>query len=255
MSWKDGGQLPDKREVLWSAALLVGVSLVSWAVFASVKYQWHWEALIKNWPQVMVGWGWTLLISAVALVLSILLGAGLMLGQRSAFTPVRLFSRGYLELVRGTPLLVQLLLGYYVLANALHVNARMPVGIVLLAMFEGTYLSEIFRAALESISASQLEAARAVGFDSRQIWRYVIFPQAIRRALPGSAGQMVSLIKDSSLLSVIGIEEVTRKVELINAHASLGLEGFIPLAVLYLVLTLPLSWWTRRLEQKFKYET
>jgi polar amino acid transport system permease protein len=129
------------------------------------------------------------------------------------------------------------------------------VGIVLLAMFEGAYLSEIFRAALESISASQLEAARAVGFDSRQIWRYVIFPQAIRRALPGSAGQMVSLIKDSSLLSVIGIEEVTRKVELINAHASLGLEGFIPLALLYLVITLPLSWWTRRLELKFKYET
>src|SRR5580704_10773406 len=135
MSWKDGGQFPDKREVLWSVTLLVGVSLVSWAVFASVKYQWHWEALATHWPQVMIGWGWTLLISAVALVLSILLGVGLMLGQRSGIMPLRLFCRGYLELVRGTPLLVQLLLGYYILANALHVNARMPVGIVLLAIF------------------------------------------------------------------------------------------------------------------------
>jgi len=255
MSWKDGGQFPDRREVLWSVILLAGVSLVTWAVFASVRYQWHWEALATRLPQVMAGWGWTLVISAVALVASVLLGLGLMLGQRSGLTPVRLLCRGYIELVRGTPLLVQLLLGYYILANALHVNARMPVGIVLLAMFEGAYFSEIFRGALESISATQLEAARAVGFDSRQIWRYVIFPQAMRRALPGSAGQMVSLIKDSSLLSVIGIEEVTRKVQLMNASAYFGLEGFIPLALLYLALTLPLSWWTRQLEAKFRYET
>lgn len=255
MSWKDGGQFPDRREVLWSAVLLLGVSLATWAIFATVRYQWHWDAVASHWSQFMVGWGWTLVISIVSLLLSVALGIGLMLGQRSELMPVRLFCRGYLELVRGTPLLVQLLIGYYILANALHVNARMPVGIILLAAFEGAYFSEIFRGALESISASQLEAARAVGFNRHQIWRYVIFPQAVRRALPGSTGQMVSLIKDSSLLSVIGIEEVTRKVQLVNAHASIGLEGYIPLALLYLALTLPLSWYTRRLEAKFKYET
>lgn len=255
MSWRDGDPLPDRREVLWSVALLALASLGLWLVFAAVHYSWHWDAVARQWPLIARGWGWTLLISAVALVLSVLVGLGLMLGQRSPLMPLRLFSRGYLELVRGTPLLVQLLLGYYILANALHVNERVPVGIVLLAAFEGAYLSEIFRGALESISASQLEAARAVGFDRGQIWRYVIFPQAVRRALPGSAGQMVSLIKDSSLLSVIGIEEVTRSVQQANSNVYTGLEGFIPLALLYLALTLPLSWWTRRLEAKFRYET
>ena len=126
---------------------------------------------------------------------------------------------------------------------------------VLLALFEGAYLAEIFRGALESIGASQLEAARAVGFDSRQTWRFVILPQAMRRALPGTAGQLVSLIKDSSLLSVIGIDEVTHVIQAANAAAATGLEGFIPLLALYLTLTLPVSWWSRRLEAKFKFET
>jgi len=255
MSWKDGGAYPDRREVLWTLALIVGVSLATWGLFYLVKYQWQWAPLAKYWRLIVQGWGLTLWITVVALVLSMVLGLAVMLGQRSTITPVRLFSRGYLELIRGTPLLVQLLIGYYIVANALHINARVPVGMVLLALFEAAYFAEIFRGALESISASQLEAARAVGFDGHQIWRFVIFPQAVRRALPGTAGQMVSLIKDSSLLSVIGIQEVTNAVRQANTGASAGLEGFIPLALLYLVLTLPLSWWTRRLEARFKYET
>lgn len=131
----------------------------------------------------------------------------------------------------------------------------MLVGIFILALFEGAYLAEIFRGAWESIGASQWEAARAVGFNRQQIWRYVIFPQAFRRALPGTAGQMVSLIKDSSLLSVIGVGEVTQMMKAANAQAYTALEGYVPLALLYLAITLPLSWWSKRLEQRFKYET
>ncbi|WP_082408353.1 amino acid ABC transporter permease [Verrucomicrobium spinosum] len=128
-------------------------------------------------------------------------------------------------------------------------------GVCLLALFHSSYLSEIFRGAWESIGASQLEAARAVGFNQQQTWRFVIFPQAFRRALPGTAGQMVSLIKDSSLLSVIGVEELTQMVRAANAQAYTALEGFIPLAVLYILLTIPLSWWTRRIEERYKFET
>ena len=179
----------------------------------------------------------------------------IMLGQRSRITPVRLLARGCVEMLRGTPLLVLLLLGYYGVANAFRMNTPLPVGIVILALFEGAYLAEIFRGAWESIGASQLEAARAVGFNRAQTWRHVIFPQAFRRALPGTAGQMVSLVKDSSLLSVIGVEEVTQMVRAANAQAYTALEGYFPLAALYLALTLPLSWWARKLEAKFKYET
>jgi len=243
------------KEIVWGLALALALALVTWALFASVKYQWRWEALWDYRELILKGWLMTVLISLGALVLSITLGLGLMMGQRSPWIPVRLLCRGYVEIVRGTPLLVQLLIGYYIIANALHINQAVLVGIILLASFEGAYLSEIFRGALESIGASQIEAARAVGFDRAQMYRYVIFPQALRRALPGTAGQMGALIKDSSLLSVISIQELTQAVKMTNSQAYVALEGFVPLALLYLALTLPLSWWARRLETRFKFET
>lgn len=226
-----------------------------YAIFNAIKYEWNWPAIWEWRALVFRGWVVTLLLSLGALVLSVVIGLVLMTGQRSPIVPVRLASRSFVEIIRGTPLLVQLLIGYYGVANALHIDSSMLVGIVILAFFEGAYLAEIFRAAWESISASQLEAARAVGFSRVETWRYVIFPQAVRRALPGTAGQMVSLVKDSSLLSVIGIEEVTQRMRVAYSSTYAALEGFIPLALLYLAITLPLSWWARKLEERFKYET
>jgi polar amino acid transport system permease protein len=220
-----------------------------------VNYRWHWDAIWERRELILRGWGITALVSLAALVLSIVIALALMLAQRSPLIPLRVFGRGVVEFVRGTPLLVQLLVGYYIVGNALRLNARTPAGIVILALFEGAYLAEIFRGALESIGASQLEAARAVGFDRGQTWRFVILPQAVRRALPGTAGQLVSLIKDSSLLMVIGVNELTNMIKSASANAALGLEGFIPLMLLYLALTLPVSWWSRKLEARFKFET
>lgn len=240
---------------LWSAALALGCSLAVFAVFSANEYHWYWSAIWERRVLILRGWGVTALVSAGALVLCVVIALVLMAGQRCRVLPLRLLARGVVELVRGTPLLVQLLVGYYIVANALRLNARTPVGIAILALFEGAYLAEIFRGALESIGASQLEAAKAVGFDRGQTWRFVILPQAMRRALPGTAGQLVSLVKDSSLLSVIAVDELTHMVQGANAAARTGLEGFIPLMLLYLALTLPLSWWARKLEARFKYET
>ncbi|QIF00755.1 amino acid ABC transporter permease [Roseimicrobium sp. ORNL1] len=243
------------RELAWAVVLSVVCILVVYGVFTIIQYRWQWDAIWLRRILILKGWGTTVLVAAVALVGSIIIGMALMLGQRSPFIPVRQLSRAIVELVRGTPLLVLLLLGYYGVANAFKINQALPVAIVLLALFEGAYLAEIFRGAWESIGASQIEAARAVGFDRYQTWRYVIFPQALRRALPGTAGQLVSLVKDSSLLSVIAVQELTQAVRSANAQAYTALEGYVPLAVLYLVLTLPISWWARRLEERYKYET
>lgn len=244
-----------RKAWLWSAALALGCTTAVVALFSASAYEWHWDAIWQRRELIARGWATTALISLAALVLSIVFALLLMAGQRSRVLPLRLFTRGVVELVRGTPLLVQLLIGFYIVAYQLHLDARMPVGIVILALFEGAYLAEIFRGALESIGASQLEAAKAVGFDRRQTWRFVILPQAMRRALPGTTGQLVSLVKDSSLLSVIAVGELTHAVQAANAAAYTGLEGFVPLMLLYLALTLPLSWWARRLEAKFKFET
>ncbi|MES2597317.1 MAG: amino acid ABC transporter permease [Verrucomicrobiota bacterium] len=241
--------------LLWSVLLLAVVSLALYGTFATVHYSWHWSALWPYRTQFVWGWLTSMGISLGAMVLSVLLGFALMLGRRSPWEPVRLFSSGTVEIVRGSPLLVQLLIGYYIVATALHVNSPMVVGTVLLGIFEAAYLAEIFRGAVESIGASQWEAARAVGFNTSQTYRHVIIPQAVRRALPGTTGELVSLIKSSSLLSVIGIEELVQKVRVMNSASFTALEGYLPLAVAYLIVTLPLSWWARRLERRFAYET
>jgi len=240
---------------VWSIVLIAGVSAALYATFAAVQYRWNWSGV---WPyryQFISGWLTTLGISLGAMLFSVIVGFLLMAGGRSSWTPVRLFATGMTAFLRGTPLLVQLLIGYYVIANALRINEPLLVGTLLLGFFEGAYLAEIFRGAVESIGASQRESARAVGFSVPQTYRYVIIPQAFRRALPGTTGQLFSLIKDSSLLSVIGIEELVQKVRILNAGNYTALEGYIPLAIAYLAVTLPLTWWARMLERRFAYET
>lgn len=235
--------------------LLVLVSVAAYALFATVHYRWNWSGVWKYRQQFGIGWLTTLGISLAAMLMSVLFGFVLMLGRRARWEPVRMFSGAVVEIVRGSPLLVQLLVGYYIVANALRIDMPLLVGLLLLGAFHAAYLAEIFRGAVESIGASQLEAARAVGFDKQQTYRFVIIPQALRRALPGTTGQLVSLLKDSSLLSVIGIEELVQKVKIMNSASYTALEGYVPLALAYLVVTLPLSHLARRLEGRFAYET
>ncbi|MBL9130598.1 MAG: amino acid ABC transporter permease [Verrucomicrobiaceae bacterium] len=240
---------------LWAVLMLVGLSAALYVMFLSVDYRWNWSGVWKYRAQFALGWLTTLGVSLAAMIVSVLLGFLLMLGRRARWEPLRMLCGGLVEIVRGSPLLVQLLIGYYIIAEALHVGFPMLVGIVLLGAFHAAYLAEIFRGAVESIGASQLEAARAVGFDKAQTYRFVVIPQAMRRALPGTTGQLVSLLKDSSLLSVIGIEELVQKVKVMNAASYAPLEGYLPLAAAYLIVTLPLAHLARRLEGRFAYET
>ncbi|HYF35861.1 MAG TPA: amino acid ABC transporter permease [Prosthecobacter sp.] len=241
--------------VAWSLALWALVALLLYLTFATVHYNWNWPRAWAYRHQFFIGWLTTLAISACAMVCSIVIGFILMLGRRSPWEPVRLLASGIVEVLRGSPLLVQLLVGYYIIATAVHVTSPLVVGTILLGCFHGTYLAEVFRGAVESIGASQREAARAVGFDSVQTYRYVIIPQGIRRAVPATTGQLVSLIKDSSLLSVIAIEELFLKVKILTSGTYTALEGYLAMAAAYLLVTLPLSWYARRLERRFAFET
>jgi len=177
------------------------------------------------------------------------------LAQRSTFLALRYFSKIYVEVVRGTPLLVQILIFFYVVADAFGVKDRYLVGVLTLSFFSGAYLSEIIRAGIESVGKSQIESAKAIGLTRSQTFRFVIFPQALRQTLPPLAGQFVSLIKDSSLLSIISISELTLNAQEVNSYTFSTLESYLPLAAGYLILTLPISLWTRYLERKHAYET
>jgi polar amino acid transport system permease protein len=219
-----------------------------------LTHDYRWDAIAPYTANLFSGWLMTILVSALALILSVLIGAALTAGQLSSFGPARFLSRGYVELIRGTPLLTQILIGYYMVANSLGIESRLFVGVVILAAFAGAYLSEIFRGGVQSIPKSQWESARAIGLTCSQTYRFVVIPQTVRRVLPATAGQFANLIKDSSLLFVISLPEFTMQAKETNSATYATFESYLPLALGYLVLTLPISFFSRHLEERFRYE-
>jgi polar amino acid transport system permease protein len=246
------GRLSQLAAALVAAAMVAAVFYFS---FHQITYRWNWQAVLNYRSTLFSGWVMTLLISVTSLVLSTIVGVIFALARRSEILPLRYFGHIYVELVRGTPLLVQILVFFYVVADAFHVGNRYLVGVLILSFFSGAYISEIARAGIESIGQSQLESAKAIGLTRPQTYRYVIFPQAIRLSLPPLVGQFVSLIKDSSLLSIIAVNEFTQAARDVNSITYSTLECYIPLAIGYLILTLPISLWTRSLEKRLRFET
>ena len=237
------------------ALVLLLLSALFFFSFSQLQYGWNWTAVWQYRQKFLHGWMTTLLISVAALSLSLLISVFFALARRSRLLPLRYLAMLYIEGVRGTPLLVQILVFFYVVADAFGINNRYVVGILTLAFFAGAYLSEIIRAGIESIGESQVESARAIGLTTFQTYRFVILPQVVRRILPPLAGQFASLVKDSSLLSIIAVSEFTLNAQEVNAFTFSTLESYLPLAVGYLLLTLPISLFSRHLEQKFRYAT
>jgi polar amino acid transport system permease protein len=201
------------------------------------------------------GWLITVAISIGSLLLSVIIGTLAALCARSHIPLLTTLSKVYVELIRGTPLLVQILFFYYVVAHHIGLENRYIAGIVILSLFNGAYIAEMIRGGLETVSATQLESAKAIGLSKLQAYRFVIFPQAIRQIIPPLAGQFASIIKDSSLLSIIGINELTNSAQQINSATYSTLESYLPLGIAYLILTLPISLWSNQLEKRFEYET
>lgn len=237
--------------VLVSVVLGATFCFVFWVV---ANHQYDWSAVTPYWRNFVSGWLVTLGISAAALVVSVLFGGLLTAGQLSPYRVPRWLSRAFVEVVRGTPLLVQILIGYYLVASAIGWDSRFGVGLLALSLFAGAYLTEIFRGGIESIPKSQWLSARAIGLTESQTYRHVVIPQAVRRVLPASAGQFANLIKDSSLLFVISVHEFTMQAREVNANTYATFEAYLPLVFGYFLLTLPISLWSRSLEKRFSYE-
>jgi polar amino acid transport system permease protein len=242
-------------QILNLALVLLATALIFCFAFHRVDYRWNWAAIWKYRAMFLQGWLATLWISLAALAASTLLGLILAFARRSPFLPLQAFARLYIEIIRGTPLLVQILIFFYMVANAFGVQNRYLVGVLVLAGFSAAYIAEIIRAGIESVGRSQLESARAIGLTRAQTYWHVVFPQALRQTMPPLAGQFVSLIKDSSLLCIISINEFTQNAREVNSFTFSTLESYLPLAAGYLLLTLPVSWLTRRLERRHHYET
>ncbi len=239
-----------------SLALALGLlSAVCFGAFSALSYHWAWGPVAGYWRLFWRGWLTTIGLAALALPLSCAIGLAFALLRRSSFLPLRYVARIYVEISRGTPLLVQIYFYWYIFGQQLSRDFRFLAGALILSLFSGAYLSEIIRAGIESIGKSQLESARAIGFTRAQTYRYVIFPQAVRQILPPFAGEFASIIKNSSLLSVLGIEEFALAAGSVSSVTLGYFESYLPVALGYLILTLPISLWTQSLEKRARFET
>lgn len=221
-------------------------------MFSNITYNFNWAQVYEYKQKFINGFIMTVVISFFALILSFIIGLFFAYAQNSKLIILRFFSRFYIEIIRGTPLLVQILIFFYVFANNLGFENRYIVGTVILAIFSGAYVCEIIRAAIESIEKEQFETSFSLGMSNYQMYRHIIFPQAFKRMLPALTGQFASIIKDSSLLSIIAISEFTMNAQEVDSITYSTLESYIPLAIGYLILTYPISYYTKSLEKRIK---
>jgi len=200
-----------------------------------------------------IGLWMTLKISVVALVFSMLLGLVAGLGRVSRNPAAYGLATTYVELIRGTPLLVQIFIFYFFIGTVLKLSA-FTAGVAALAVFTGAYVAEIVRSGIEAIPKGQMEAARSLGMSVPQAMRHVILPQAFKKTLPPLAGQFINLIKDSSLVSVMALTDLTKAGREVVASTFSPFEVWFTVAAMYLVLTGSLSWCVRRLEKRLAHD-
>ncbi|NWL80806.1 ABC transporter permease [Pseudomonas taiwanensis] len=205
----------------------------------------------RHWAAGPLLWGlWTTLwISVVSGAFGLVIGLFTGLCRLSSNPTLRDLSTVYVELVRGTPLLVQIFIFYFFIGTVLNLS-REFAGVAALALFTGAYVGEIVRAGVQSIARGQNEAARSLGLTAGQSMRHVILPQAFKRVLPPLAGQFISLVKDTSLVSVIAITELTKSGREAITTSFSTFEIWFCVAALYLVINLPLSQIASRLERR-----
>ena len=200
-----------------------------------------------------VGLWVTLEISVLALLFSIVLGLIVGLGRVSPNLAARNLAATYVEIIRGTPLLVQIFIFYFFIGNVLSLSA-FAAGVAALAVFTGAYVAEILRAGIESVPRGQMEAARSLGLSYAQAMRHVVLPQALKKSLPSLAGQGISLIKDSSLVSVMALTDLTKAGREVVSSTFSPFEVWFTVAAMYLLLTGGLSWLVRRLELRMAHD-
>lgn len=258
---------PGPRSIISAIILCLLIGGLLWAIQSGLEkngYTWRWhkipgflvhrDAETGNLKPglLLTGLSMTLRLSLAAIVTSLALGIIVGLCRNTTEPVLRGATRVYVEIVRGTPLLVQIYAIYYLVGSALQMN-KFFAGVTALTVFTSAYVGEIVRGGIESIDRGQTEASRALGLSWGQTMTHVIMPQAMRRMVAPLTGQFISLIKDSSLVSVVAVTELTLAGKTIQGTYFLTMEVWLTVAVLYFSMTFPLSLLSRWLEKRFAY--
>jgi polar amino acid transport system permease protein len=199
----------------------------------------------------LLGLWMTIKISFISMIIAFIIGMIIAIMRLSGIPALDYIGSVYVTIIRGTPLLVQLFIFYFIVATIFNLP-RFWAGVMSLSIFYGAYIAEILRGAIQSVDKGQHEAAKSLGFNAWQRMYYIILPQALRKALPALVGELISLIKDSSLVSIISITELTKVGREIVANTFSPFETWLTVAALYLMLTSILSFIGHKLEKRMK---
>jgi len=230
---------------------------------SNMNYNWQWyrvpgyiisrsaDGSIK--PGLLLSGLWiTIKISVVSLVLAFIIGMVTALLRLSTSFAAKVIARVYLELIRNTPLLIQLFVIYFVLAPVFNISP-FNSAVITLSMFEGAYASEIIRSGINAIPKGQWESAYSLGLSTIDTYVFIILPQTIKQVLPPLTNQAVSLIKDSALVSTIAIYDLTMAGQAIVSRTFLTFEIWFTVALMYLIMTISISAFVHYLEKRNNY--
>ncbi|APX08791.1 polar amino acid ABC transporter permease [Vibrio campbellii] len=250
---------PVLQALLQIAILLIAIVWVLDSGAQAMGYQWQWERVPNYiafyedgewWPAELIeGLIITLKISAISLFFTLVIGLVTALLRLSNSKVGNAIGTTYVELIRNTPLLVQIYLLYFVFGPVIGLD-RFSTAVLALSLFQGAYTAEIFRAGLNSIPKGQFEAAKSLGLSPLFAYKDVILPQVLQRTLPPLTNEVVSLIKNSSIVSVMAIFDLTTEARNIVSETAMPFEIWFTVAAIYLALTLSLSGLSAWLEHK-----
>ncbi len=212
-------------------------------------YRLDFAVLAEYWPALLAGLEMTVKVSVLSTILGTLMGVAGALARISRLRVVRALAFTYVEWIRNTPLLIQILFIYFGLGVFFSLSP-MVASVFALSFFSGAYITEIIRAGIQSIHRGQHEAALSLGMTEGQSMFLVVLPQAVKRILPPLAGQFITLIKDSSLVSVIAVSDLTYVAKNIVTTTFRAFEVWLAIAAFYFILSFALSWSVRTLEQR-----
>ncbi len=222
--------------------------------------------MVKWIPTFLEGVGVTVVLSLITVIMGSIIGLVIISMRRSSICPISLFAKFYTLFIRGTPLLLQLYIWLYglpkvgivipalPLAGDLFGSREFSTALVALGINSSAYVAEILRGGLEAIDKGQTEAARSLGLSSRQTMRYIIIPQAVRVVLPGLGNEFIQMIKESSIVSTVGIFDVMYSSNIVKAATFAVFEPLIIVALIYLFLTSVLTFLQRQLERKLNVD-
>ena len=237
-----------RRRAIFVVVWIVLVGGLGWFLWNAGNVEW--QFIVESGPYILQGVWITILVSVLSITLGTTLAILGALGRLSANPVIYAIASLYVSLVRGTPLLVQIFFAYYALPQAGIVLPPIPTGVLALGFNYGAYMTEIFRAGIQAVPRGQREAAQALGMRESQTFRRIVLPQAVRIVTPAVGNEFIAMIKDSSLVAIITVQELLWRAETAGRAAFQTIPAFLIAALAYWVLTIVFSLFQERLERR-----